>query len=226
MILDIELCGGQIINMGKPEFTMSHNYYSLIYLWDYYIAKRNFHRFDRIMKCDMFDTIFQGYPFNDAIKPDKFYMIEEGKPVSYTFYNNIINDLGITPKNEAVIACAGISFGYAEPFTRALDLFFSYFLWDKDWHDQHLFNVIFTYDLYKYNNVNFVSIRPNETVRHLYTVREDNEIGYITDIYNNNTFAQIIHHTHVARKLLDSMNKYCPSYNPELQNYVTKYRGT
>ena len=32
MIKDIERCGGQIINMGEPEFNMRYNYYSLIYL--------------------------------------------------------------------------------------------------------------------------------------------------------------------------------------------------
>ncbi|EAY17525.1 hypothetical protein TVAG_453530 [Trichomonas vaginalis G3] len=226
MIKDIELCGGQIINMGIPEFNMRFNYFYLIYLWDYYVVKRNYHRFDRIMKCDMFDTLFQGDPFNDAFKPGKFYMIEEMKPFhnQLQIYDYIFYDLGLKQGSLATVVCAGISFGYTQPFTRALDTFFSYFVWDKGWHDQHLFNVLFMSGLFMKNGVSLVRYRIFETVRHMYEFRKDDEIGYITGIYNNKIYAQVVHHVHVAPKLLGSMLKYCPNNNSELLNYVTKFR--
>ena len=174
----------------------------------------------------MFDTLFQGDPFNDAFQPDKFYMIEEKKPILGQFpkYEEIFHDLRLNPTSMSTVACAGISFGYTQPFTRALDTFFSYFVWDKEWHDQHLFNVLYLSGSFKNNGVSFVRYRFMERVRHMYENRNDAEIGYITGIYNNKIYAQVVHHVHVAPKLLESMLKYCPNNNSELLNYVTKPR--
>ncbi|EAX82277.1 hypothetical protein TVAG_143720 [Trichomonas vaginalis G3] len=73
-------------------------------------------------------------------------MIEEKPPnrESFQYYTNIGKALGVNVSSDDLMthSCAGISFGYTEAFTHALDVFFTYFVWDQSWHDQHLFNAL------------------------------------------------------------------------------------
>lgn len=230
MLKDIYQCGGQVINMGTPEFTGDRDYFSLVYLWVLYVAKRNSHRFDRIYKCDLFDTYFQGDPFDNLMEPNNFYMIEERPPDHnpFKFYFNISHKLNLSVSQNDIMtyACAGIAFGYTEDFVRALMIYYSIFYFGSHWDDQHVFNVMKMYGLlgfhhkYQTPNPNFTLMRPIEPLRHLWSIRMDGNIGEITSIYNKTIYATIVHHTHVAPQLQNSVNISCPNHNKNIINYI------
>ncbi|EAY11839.1 hypothetical protein TVAG_459110 [Trichomonas vaginalis G3] len=227
----LEKCGVQLINMGDAEYTNKTDVWSSMYLWMEYVIYSNPHKFDRILKVDMYDVIFQGDPFDKSIKPDTFYMISEAGPIGkHSMSKEFIAQVDdIIPHPSKYLEgkyflSSGVAFGTEDVFLKSLNAFFTLWKWSRGWDDQSVFNAAIYSGIFDYYKIKTETLRKSEYVYHMwYTQTPIHRLGNVTSKFDR-SYAHIIHNSYLSGILLYESEIYCPKDDPELRYFYTKDR--
>ncbi|EAY12886.1 hypothetical protein TVAG_430500 [Trichomonas vaginalis G3] len=210
-------CGGQIIPCGYiSEMTKSEKQ-NYIYIICYEFIMANFDKIDRVIIADMYDTAFQGDPFNYQMEDDKLKIVDE--------YSNFTTEPGMTNKiwihnfdpkleikDEEIYFCTGFIGGKVTIVYRFLTLFLEYMKMGDEFKDQGLFNYLyFSGKLRKYG-IEVSPKRTDEFIRHTAGL----QLGTFTKIgkvktYDKKTYASVVHHYYLNPGFVDSIFSHCPN---------------
>ena len=224
----VENCGGQIINCGPVPFHKRFDGHNYCYVFSYYFIQRNMDKIDRVMICDMYDTVFQGDPFNEQIENDKLNIVDEGATFStipgesnrewllafnYTLPQEQYNDYYL---------CSGYIAGKAKIVLQTLKLYLKNHSFGKRRHDQAAFNYLYFSGILSKNNISIIKRRQNELVRHISYVPLGNHshIGDVRGIRNESIYATIIHHYYLDGNFQISLLRHCPRETKNLEKYL------
>lgn len=229
MMKDIKNCGGHIIELIWPPIINKKETFTVSYIIMIDFILRNIDQIDRVIKADLFDTVFQGDPFNELLPRDSIHVTEEG----LNLYCKDCDMIGPINQGELSIigyhvnsevfyyVCAGYFGGDATIVKNFLSLALSHYYFGRDWMDQAIFNMLIDSGKLRDNNINYIT--NNSVIRHLSgqnIVPDGKElIGNVTIPYSSR-YASVIHHYYKSSKLISSLLKYCPRDDENLHNYV------
>lgn len=224
----ITSCGGHIFET-RNSFNMPPKY--LRFLFCYKHIKKHSELMDRVIICDLYDTIFQGDPFVQQFGRKKLYIFDEGD----NFYTKEGRENLIwmsyfkfsmkNPPKTRFYLCSGFIAGYKTILMKALFLFLNYskshMMSDFDlFHDQAVFNILYFSNVFLNNEIEVVW-QPNILkVRHrIGKYKHENQtLGLVPLIKTNNVYAHVVHHYYSSPPFRDSLQDACPNTH-YLPNY-------
>lgn len=228
----VEQCGGRIIDCGDVPYNKpfdGHNYCYILAL-SFLTVNRN--TFDRVIICDMFDTVFQGDPFTQQFSSDKLNIIDEGARFNNEFTGPTnrewLKPFNIIIRNNSQVKylCTGYMGASTEIMIKTLKLFAMQHKFGEGRHDQAAFNYLYLSRTLIKNGIYTVGRRENEEVRHLAIVRTINKtLGYIKSINSDKVYATVIHHYYTDNLFRKSILEFCPKEYPELENYICEKKS-
>ena len=224
-------CGIQIFNVGhvdnlNPKYIGFELYLILIH--------HNFDFIDRVMVCDLYDTVFQGDPFSKRISRDFVQFIDEGRAYSQCSINTnwVINAVpGTVFQNEwrqLHPICSGYLVGGKVPFYKFLKVYCSYFNFQHPYYmDQGLLNNLLLTNVFQNNHVPIMIDGENFTIRHLafnhqqdfYTKFGDFKVLSFGIPKSVDRYALVVHHYYALQHFSKSILLACPRRNKGFNNY-------
>ena len=222
-------CGGQIINCGKIKFSDLRDCQTLVYLLCYEFIYYNIHRIRRVIIVDLFDTVFQGDPFNSQVGGRYLNILDEGS--DFTTYSGYINEQWMRKFNydlpdrfaEQKYLCTGYIGGDVDVIFKFLRLFYQYMSLGKGKTDQGEVNYLYFSGILEKNGIHIVPERMTELVRHTAYVRlqKYEMMGEVRTIKDKNTYASIIHHYYCNPNFILSLYYSCPRGKYDKNNYFS-----
>ena len=166
--------------------------FSLVYLF----IKFNRYMINRVICVDLFDTLFQGDPFNHFLRKHEVHMVRELLrnrehgcgliwPRCY-FPNYHYNDPNDFQLNSGYIG------GYTDEFLCFMNVFCQYNKYDNC-PDQGLINIMYNWNMLQPYHVKFADIFPDERVLFVYRHNLRRGFPYCQGNYWENTSATVIH---------------------------------
>ena len=224
----IRNCGCQIINIGKlpignyPYASMSYFYYPM-----YFFLKKNKDKFDRVMKLDLFDAVFQGDPFNVQVNTTHLNIVDEGATFNAWTGVWVINQFSkrypplTEEEKKHIYVCGGYVAGGIDMIMHFIEELMKETIYEAGVDDQTTYN----YLLLRGSLVNYPrsEIRKTDFVYHTAYERMTNEprdFGNIRTVRDKQAFASIIHQYYYRRQFGLSVLKACPRDSPQLINYL------
>ena len=230
----VESCGGQIINCGPVPYHKKLDGHNYCYVFSAYFIENNIKNIDRIIICDMYDTVFQGDPFNMQLENDKLNIIDEGATFSTRPGENnrewllAFNYTLPKEKYQDYYLCSGFIGGKAEIVLKTLKLYLKQHTFGQKKHDQAAFNYLYFSGILAAHNISINKMRNNELVRHISYIPLGNHtsIGDIRGIRNDTIYATVIHHYYLDSEFVMSLLKYCPRESKTLKYYLGRIKET
>ena len=223
----IKHCGCQIINSGNVQMrNYKYRDVNLRFYLLYMFLLRNRGQFDRVISIDVFDSAFQGDPFNVQINRTHFNLIDEGIPykqcrVNTAWFENSFGPLTEEEKN-AYFPCAGYLGSSEDIMFSFLELYFSKYKWKTKMNDQGLVGYLALRSPLKYL---LPERRQTELVYHnarFPFIGGHHNIGDVRTMRNENAYASIIHHYYKSNKFMRSLKRSCPRESIFMNRYVNK----
>ena len=228
----VHACGGQIIDCGMVPFKKKFDGHNYCYVFASYFIELNRDKIDRVIICDMYDTVFQGDPFNEQLAGNKLNIVDEGS--NFTTVPGTKNQEWLLAFNFTVpkeryselYLCSGYIGGKTDVVLKTLKLYLQQHNFGEKRHDQAAFNFLYFSGRLKKNGIDIVDQRQNELIRHISYVEmgEHSSIGDARTIRNVSAFASVIHHYYLNEQLQFSLLKYCPRQDPKLERYLGRAR--
>lgn len=215
-------CGINILNIGRLEI----NSVKILQFYRYfiYLLFLRSAKFSRVLSIDVYDTLFQGDPFNIFIKTSHIYFTLENTKFKYNFCNmNWIKTItnktaNIQYGNKSVINGGTIIGGY-QPYYSFLKIFMNLTKFpkhlDQPIDDQGFINFIF-YDSYLSNNgINAKLLDPNEGFGNIFCMKKlkINWTFPIIKMPDSDIYFFIVHQIYQKPKICSSFLKLCPPIN-------------
>ena len=223
----LESCGGTLINCGSVPYNkkFDKNAYCFLYALEFLRANRG--KFDRVIKCDLFDTVFQGDPFTPQFSMTKFNIVDEGAKLSHPLTGktnvNWIKKHNITKPIDMNFKyfCSGYLGANQDMMIKILTLLMEEINFGHEQNDQGGLNYLEVSGTFAENGIYAVGDRKSEEVRHLALIQlKNNSLGYATCINNLSSYATVVHHYYNSRAFKQTVIKACPKEYPELEDYI------
>ena len=230
----IENCGVQVLTFDFPINNMrilyTKNY--LYHLAELFL-RSNQASIQRVAIVDLFDTIFQGDPFNEFLPKNEIHIVDEGAVLSGKGFVGNTNRRWIRAFDQNFIFtdeildtkfwCTGYMEGPCNYMITFLNLFNQIVNSDPNSSDQGGFNYLnYTGKLQKA----ILPVAPpdkNERVRHASIFRLSEKFPYATAMYNTNLTATVLHHIYHSNDAFKiSFLKACPRPDSTYQSYLPK----
>ena len=225
-----EECGMQIIRCGKfidyPYPCARNNY---IYFFIEAFLEQNVHKFDRVIIVDLYDTVFQGDPFNVQVQRTYINAVDE----NHDYYHNYINRDWINQAGWPHLQvyewgyhylCSGYLGGSAKDILHLIQVFTQYADLSSGIHDQGIFNYLFVkkskmYGLKRspYRKIEFVYHTIGGKTHRLEGRRNLGNIPTRSDV---KSYASVLHHVYSSIYLQASILWSCPRISPLQTNYM------
>ena len=223
-------CSTQIVITPDIPFkstgnSCKHFFIPLMYLF----LKINRYLIDRVIFVDLYDTLFQGDPFNEFIRKNEIHLVRElvtnnqhcGKlkwPQCY-FPDFQWNDPNEYQYN------SGYFGAFIDEMLCFLKVLCQYTKYNKC-HDQALVNIIYNWNLLHPFKIKFSNIFIDERVLMVYNHKLSRGFPYCQGNYLDNSIATVIHLYYQANKDFQrSVLKYCPRPDKSMLNYLSKYKN-
>ena len=221
-------CGAQIINFGKYIYPPKTEVMFRFHIMNEFL-RVNQDKINRVIMCDLFDTAFQGDPFNIQINTYSLNLADEGKP--YWHHWTVANQKWINMYNSSYplkrdlgfnYFCAAYIGGPIDQILSFLDLFLTYFSIDVPGNDQGCLNYLFLSGVLQKMALPVNKHRKKELVHHTFFSQftSDYTFGFIPSIRNKSFYASVIHHTYGFRNMKYTLLKSCPRLNKCMKNYI------
>ncbi|EAY05622.1 hypothetical protein TVAG_263920 [Trichomonas vaginalis G3] len=215
-------CGGQFINYHKPTFTGEHDFWSDPYIQIHHFIKLHLHELNRVIVCDLFDTIFQGDPFNDYLPKNQLNLADEGHSIDYL--NKGWIDKCAPLEGYDLDSLKVINAGYFGGDANVILNFFSVYLGNFQFGmgkvDQGCI-IGWTYSglFEKYGVPVKIS---NDNVRHLSwaKLKHGEELGSVRGINRRDLTVAILHQTHWDGALFKKLKDICPQPPGDFKDYL------
>ena len=224
----IQHCGCQIINSGNVNMKKyKYRDVNLRFYHLYMFLLRNRGQFDRVITIDVFDSAFQGDPFNVQINRTHFNIVDEGKkykqcPVNTGWFENSFGPMKEEEK-DAYYLCAGYLGASEDMMFSFLELYFSKYKWNSDMNDQGLVGYLALRSPLK--NV-LPGRRQTELVYHNagFPFNGGHDIiGDVRTIRNESAYASIIHHYYKSVNFMESLVRSCPRESKFMNRYINRW---
>ena len=224
----LEECGGIALDCGDVPYKDTFQIHNYCYVFVYEFLIRNKDAIDRAIICDLYDTVFQGDPFNNQVNKDVLNIVDEGIPLFMSKGDlNWQRSFGEVPLSHKLsfFLCTGYMGSSPEVLIRAIQVFFQILDINMPYGDQSRFNYIWMSGMLKKAGVHVNHKRFNELVRHTSKIKPSkgsDQIGEVRQIRNHAGYASVIHHYYKNENLMKSFLKYCPRESLEMTDYIDK----
>ena len=222
-------CGGQIINCGVLPVTDLRDCQNYVYLLCYEFLYFNRPFINRVIIVDLFDTVFQGDPFNFQVGGYYLNIINEGS--DFTSSNGEVNEKWMNMYDfdlpdeltEEKYLCTGYIGGDFDVVYNFLHVFLQYMSLGKEKTDQGEVNFLYFSGILEKYGIHVVPERVNELVRHTAHVRLTNyeRIGEVRTMHNKKMYAGVIHHYYCNPYFIYDLYSACPRGNYDKNYYIS-----
>ena len=223
--------GGQVINCGEVLYNKPYDGHNYCYVFIQNFLEINKGEFDRVLICDLFDSVFQGDPFTKRFVTDALNIVDEGQMFDSIDGRTNIQwleafNFTVSPYSKKKYLCSGAMAGPPDIVSKAINVYLMQHKFGEGRHDQAAFNFLYFSGAFKKNKIKVVSRRKNEPIRHMSEIQFSKpELGYGTAINNEHAYALIIHHYYVDSQFRDSILRACPKESEDLENYIEMKSG-
>ena len=216
-------CGLQIFRCGifdPPNLFYAPNAY--IYYYIKAFLERNINTLGRVIVADLYDTVFQGDPFNVQVNDQYINAVDEGLRyyASWTnrqWYSHA--DWRRWPKlpfskYSYLYLCSGYFAGSAKDILHLITVFVNFYDYYSNAPDQGVFNYLFL-EKGKEFGLKRNPFRKNELVHHTIASKNSRKkhhrvIGKIPQRWNTKRYASVVHHYYKSEILSASILYACP----------------
>ena len=232
-----EDCGVQFVYVDVPKNLLKNSRFHVFIPFYYDFILKNKNKIHRVLKCDLFDTLFQLDPFNDKyFKNNTFFM--------YTEKSNGYHCRDMVKLSQTHLTngwynrryyCAGVYGAEANHFLDLMKLYMDFIkptkysieVLGKNISDQDIFNYLINTG--QFSDGNFILAEDQEpgyqSIRHLwwYHLRERekyDKLGYIKQYFDRKKIVPILHHVHMDL-IKDKTIEACPA-EADYLNYLPK----
>ena len=232
-----EECGVQFVYIDVPKNLQKNSRFHVFIPFYYDFILRNKDKIHRVLKCDLFDTLFQIDPFNNKyFKNNTFFMYKE-KSNGYHCKTQIKLSQTQSTKGwlNRTFYCAGVYGAESQHFIDLMKLYMDFVNPTKyaievsaiNFSDQDIFNYMINSG--QFTDENFVLAEEQEpnyqSIRHLwwYHLRKNEtktKLGYIKQ-YFNDEIVPIVHHVHMEAGMREKTKEACPAEKMYV-NYLPK----
>ena len=233
-----EECGVQFVYVDIPKNLLKNSRFHVFIPFYYDFIFKNKNKIHRILKCDLFDTLFQLDPFNDKyFKNNTFFMYKE-KSNGYHCRTQVkLSKTGSTKGwFDRTYYCAGVYGAEAQHFLDLMKIYmdivhptkYSIEVTGTNISDQDIFNYLINTG--HFSNHDFMLAEEQEpnyqSIRHFwwYHLRKQekkDKLGYIKQYFNSSEIVPIIHHVHMESTITEKTKEACPP-EAEYLNYLPK----
>ncbi|EAX97939.1 hypothetical protein TVAG_316040 [Trichomonas vaginalis G3] len=223
---DIQNLGIILIDVGNTQLIQPDDVFCQAYIYMINFIRRNFWDVNRVIKIDLYDTVFQGDPFTQSLPKGAVHLLEEGLSFLSSEGNvnmDLLNALGYKVQDfNYHYVCAGYFGGDVEEILNFLSFSLTFYLFGRHWHDQALFNYLLMTGIYENNHIFIKKYDSLSLVRHLSGIKlRDNQfLGNVTSAYRNDRYAAIIHHYYLGKDFLYSIYRSCPPTSIKYPDYI------
>ena len=220
-------CGGQFINYHQPTYTELEDDWSDPYIHIHNFIRLNLHELNRIVVCDLYDTVFQGDPFNAYLPKNQLHLADEGRGFDTSNREWISKCARLSKRklNTLNTICAGYFGGDAVVMKSFFRAFLTNFQFGKGLVDQGCINGWAYGGLFKKYGIS-VNIS-NDNVKHLAMVgiKRGQKLGNITGINRNDLTVAILHQVHWNPYLFNQLEEICPKPPGDFRDYLGRCKG-
>ena len=223
-------CGMQIIRCGKyVDYPYGYASNGFIYFFIKAFLEQNVHKFDRVIIVDLYDTVFQGDPFNVQVQKTCINAIDENHDLLHNRINRDWTNHAGWPHLHALelgyrYLCSGYFGGSAEDILHLVQVYCQYADLSSGAPDQGVFNHLFIkkskmYGLKRcpYRKIEFVFHTIGGKTHRLKGRRNLGNIPTRSDV---NSYASVVHHVYSSKYLQASILWSCPRSSPSQPNYM------
>lgn len=219
----MEFCGCQIINAGKimiNPYTYREVNWRFYMLYIFLIRNKRF--IDRVITLDVFDSAFQGDPFNTQVNRTHINAVDEGIPyklcnINSNWFRDIAGSMS-DEESEIFFPCAGYLGASVNMMISFLDLYFQKYKWGGNYNDQGLVGYLVVRSPFRKLRS---EVRQTEFVYHNARFHFNGgytKIGDVRTIRNNDAYASVIHHYYTSKSFKSSLEEACP--RPAVERYI------
>ena len=213
----IHNCGGIIINCGDVPYTNRFDGHNYCYVFALEFITINRASYDRIIICDLFDTAFQGDPFNEKFSRNKLNIVNEGATFDKRTgeknrqWLEAFNYYLPSSQENIKYLCSGFIGASTNVMIKSLLLYLMQHKFGLGRHDQAAFNYLYLSGEFHRNGIEVVGERENEPIRHTaFKPIKNKEIGFVETINNETAYASVIHHYYSCPEFINSLVLACP----------------
>ena len=228
----IQKCGIQILTFDFPNDIYNIENKSYLFHLAELFLRSNQANIKRVAIMDLFDTVFQGDPFNGLLPTDSIHIVDEGTlygDKSYISKTNkkwiFAHDLNFRFTKEQLkikLWCAGYIEGPSFHMINLLHLYNQVIVNNKTAVDQGGFNYINLTGMIQRAKIPVAPLSFNERVRHssLFKIRQT--FPNVTTMYNSSLIATVLHHYYNSNdKFKISLLNACPRPNSNYTSYLS-----
>lgn len=176
-----------------------------------------YHMFDRVLFCDMSDTVFQSDPFKDFMHEDAVFNYFENISIfeETETYDDLYQKMKSNIPQDSFIVTPACYFGRPVQVLKLIDLIQSYFFTENGTNtelvDQSVCTVIYYNDIYKVHNINMKVVDWNKGVLSA-NLNEFSSysIGNITCVGCENPIPFLVHHSNYIPEITEDIYQKCP----------------
>lgn len=218
-------CGAQFINYHKSTSKYFVDSYSEPYFHMYRFLQLHKHEINRFIQIDLYDTFFQGDPFNDYLPKNALHVVDEGS-VWDIWNTKWIASCGGKYSDKRKTICGGYFGGDAEHVFNFLRVYTTNFVFHINMNDQGCLNHWVHSGFFENNGVP-INRTENNIVLHMYTLgmSRNQTLGNITAFYRSDLVAAILHQTHWHCSLIHMIREKCPPPPGNFSHYQSKCKG-
>ena len=230
-----ENCGLQIYRCGKyvPPPGLPYAPYAYVYYLINAFLEQNKNNLGRVILVDLFDTVFQGDPFNVQVNDKYINAVDEGlfflsSELNRQWYSQA--DWLNWPKLPLskylrLYICSGYFAGTAKDISHLMNVFVDFYDFTSNAPDQGVFNYLFFAKSKEYG-LKKSPFRKKELVHHTIACKKCREkhhrvIGKIPQRWNSKQYASVVHHYYKSKMLSASILFACPRLPGQL-GYLPK----
>ena len=224
-------CGIQFVNYGKFIFPKGTGVIFRFHMMTEYI-RFNKNQINRVIICDLFDTVFQGDPFNTQVNMYQLNVADEGMPYNHAWSHANRAWIQYSDPNyplprdqDFYYFCAGVIGASVDVMLNFLYEELKLFTVDALVNDQGVLNYLYLSGILQKKAVSVVPKRKSELIYHSYfTMFEPNhdkyKIGMFPSIRNNSFYCSVIHQAYSTGVLKGSLSNACPQPDKSMKNYI------
>lgn len=221
-INEFENCGVNLIKIGnlRIESIKVLQFYRY-FIYNLFLKEK---KCNRILSIDMYDTLFQGDPFNDKIFEDKIYFTLENarfkdNVVNMRWIKRITNKTANLQYNEKTIINGGTIIGGYIPYLVFLEIFLTITnfpkVLDQPVDDQGFINIIFYDGLLNMKSVKSDILSPLDGFGNIFCMTNLKINWTFPNIMypKSKIFFYIVHQIYRKQNICHSFLKICPPIN-------------
>ena len=221
-------CGVQVVNFGKFIYPKGTGFIYRFHVINEFI-RINQDKINRVIMCDIFDTVFQGDPFNSQVSKYTLNLVDEGKPYCHTWTH--ANRAWLRIYNSSYPLERDMRFNYfcvayiAGPIDLIIPLmneYLTFFSIHLKGNDQGVINYLYLSGILQKLAIPVNKFRNNELVHHTFFSKftTDYKFGFVPSIRNNSLYASIVHHSYAVHSLKYTLIDCCPRINKSMKDYI------